>query len=250
MLVFIWEKGKMNMVQRGCGCFLTMVVTLALQSCGPKSLVNTLADGSNVSRSPVCLVRTHADGETKVPFYRPDLSAWETQNVGRVHMGHNEVPECNLEGAQCRVSKGDRFTIRRVSALPNHFKYMRDPKPCVQGAPCTMPNEFSDLRLSENKAYLHGGLKSSAGKYADVFIMLADVIPCDEIDASYPEDKFCKVYTIEIYPDKVTGWNDYRPDGPRSKVIWHDRPCSEIPGIVGVLPGVLQPGGGGGHDPP
>jgi hypothetical protein len=216
------------------------ILLLALQGCAGSRVSTKINAKETVATSAWCLTRRHPDHTDSInTFYMPDKSAWSTTVTGTIHQDHNEVSECRDPESHCNLKKRDKFLIERKEFSTRTFSYKRNPS----ASPAVDSNGYVDLELKRG-LFLSGKIKKSANETADIYVLFSGVVYCGSIPDTGPwrADDRCKLYTIEIYPSDVDGWDDYKPDS--DSVIWARGECG------GLVTRPRQPGGGDGHDPP
>lgn len=214
----------------------------------PAIVINNMEGAATASTNTLwCLNRTilAADGkEQKVKslFYKPgDVKAWVTIKDGVINKEHNAATMCQHDDQKCNIEVGDIFKISVRDSAKGTFNYKR------RRADFDSKEEESVLTMSKNELYLGGRVKVGGKEYGDIFVFFSDNVPCLTkgrpammyFNESGTDLQRCNTYTIEIFPDEIKkDWEKYKPNHP--DVTWETANC--IP--------PLQPGGGGGHDPP
>ncbi len=179
-----------------------------------------------------CLTRKDSDGNVshKTVYEPAGFAVWEVDD-GRIHTAHNKYSDCidSLKGG-CNIEPKEGFAI---TAVAGNFEYRRD-----YLTPSNEGDEVAKLTSVGNR-YLSGPVKWASGSTGEVFVLYTGTMSKCQFPGITNSPNPCDTFDIELYPDSVSGWDKYRPDG----ADWEKGVCT---GSASPQ----EPGGGGGHDPP
>ena len=184
------------------------------------------------SSDSVCLRRTDPGKNDLITnVYPRGESAWLNKTI-LVHGEHNQISDCQDKGAKCHVGRWDTFEV--VKDLSGQLRVIH--RSLGERA------KIYDATLDSRGYFIHG--VQGVINPQHVFIMQTSApTSCVKLGSNPElnyEGKQCSHFVIEVFPEKLQNWKPVRPD-QQGEADWPSELCAAES---------MQPGGGGGHDPP
>lgn len=183
---------------------------------------NSLAAGASH-----CLSRSLPDGTSTNATYET-LVDWSTDGV-LIHAQKNEIGECKDPSNSCHTGILDMFFLTQYPTDTDFYEFR------LRRSSASGEDLIAQLKVNPDKTYLYGTTLVSK-QTIHVVVLFSGVKACSFTNFNYPVAK-CATFQLELYPDNK--WKAYRPD----QATWKS-------GVCAATGGAMQPGGGGGHDPP
>lgn len=192
-----------------------------------------------------CLTREEPDKQPNFMSFgaKKDVTQWAEEQVV-VHGQDNKVASCQVPSSSCHVGRFDVFGLfPDTGTNPSSVVMVYRP------STLTRVEETARLQLDSRGYFLYGEMGKDAARRS-VYVFFRRVSECKFLSAGKPEITYkkqgavdqCEVYRVEMYPVSDATWNKFKPDSVTSTWTKFNADCKES--------AELQPGGGGGHDPP